>query len=196
MKGYFYLAQAQLELKHPNEALSSALTAYHLCLKANNPSASSISELVLKAKKQKWEAKERDRLRRRSNLLRELEDKLEESAELERLNLQTLTKEGELSKSQGFEEKLEVEHSLAQKLEELRNTFAIADPEHMARRVCTDCSILFDYQLLKHLSRKYQTISLIVYPLASCMIQWSPRMVTHTVEQPSMNTFAGLRQTH
>ncbi|MCJ1370568.1 hypothetical protein MMC20_001781 [Loxospora ochrophaea] len=138
MKGYFYLAQAQLELKHPNEALSSALTAYHLCLKANNPSASSISELVLKAKKQKWEAKERDRLRRRSNLLRELEDKLEESAELERLNLQTLTKEGELSKSQGFEEKLEVEHSLAQKLEELRNTFAIADPEHMARREVPD----------------------------------------------------------
>ena len=37
MKGYYLLAQAQLALKHPNEALSSALTAYERCLEDSRP---------------------------------------------------------------------------------------------------------------------------------------------------------------
>lgn len=68
MKGYFYLAQAQLALHHPNEALSSAVTAYQECLKTGSSSTAKVSELVLQAKKEKWEAKERDRIRRRSDL--------------------------------------------------------------------------------------------------------------------------------
>ena len=51
MKAYYYLAQAQLALHHPNEALSSALTAYDVCLKTNNASASNIAALILQAKK-------------------------------------------------------------------------------------------------------------------------------------------------
>ena len=54
MKGYYLLAQAQLALNHPNEALTSALTAYEKCLETNDKSASAVSGLVLQAKKQKW----------------------------------------------------------------------------------------------------------------------------------------------
>lgn len=76
MKGYYYLAQAQLALHHPNEALNSAMTAYNECLKTNNSSTRNVSQLVLQAKKEKWEAKERERIRRRSALLAELEEEL------------------------------------------------------------------------------------------------------------------------
>ncbi|KAG9762162.1 U-box-domain-containing protein, partial [Aureobasidium melanogenum] len=83
-KSYFYLAQAQLALHHPNEALTSALTAYNQAMnpplaEANKATAAlpSLSELVLKCKKEKFAARERDRRRKRGDVLAELEESLE-----------------------------------------------------------------------------------------------------------------------
>jgi len=135
MKGYYYLAQAQLALHHPNEALSSAFTAYHECLKTGSPSTANVSALVLQAKKEKWEVKERDRLRRRSDLLRELDDGLQQIARLERKNIGARMRSGELSQSDAQEEEEELEASTRHKLDELRSVFAIVDPENMQRRV-------------------------------------------------------------
>lgn len=135
MKGYYYLAQAQLALHHPNEALSSALTAYHECLKIGSSSTGAVSALVLQAKKEKWEGKERDRLRRRSDLLRELEDGLQQVALYERKNINAQLQNGELSESDAQEEEQELEASTRNKLDELRTIFASADPENMQRRV-------------------------------------------------------------
>ena len=135
MKAYYYLAQAQLALHHPNEALNSALTAYDLCLKANSSSASNISILVLQAKKEKWEVRERDRIRRRSALLRELEDTLENSAGVEVREIQKKVDAGELQEIEGDEERADIEVSKRRKVEELRSVFAIADPKNVQRRV-------------------------------------------------------------
>ena len=131
MKAYYYLAQAQLSLNHPNEAFNSAQTAYQICLATLSPSTSAVSNLVLQAKKQKWEAKERERIRQRSELLRELEKGLLEKkkADLQSLKFQML------DFSEEAEEKADIELETRRKIEELRSVFAIADPENMQRRV-------------------------------------------------------------
>lgn len=135
MKAYFYLAQAQLALRHPNEAYTSALTAYEECIKTSNSSAGSVSALVLQAKKQKWEVRERDRIRRRSPLLAELEDNLGHVAGYERHNITARIDRGEISQSEGAEEIEELEQSLKRKVDDLRSIFAISDPKNLQRRV-------------------------------------------------------------
>lgn len=131
MKGYYLLAQSQLALNHPNEALTSAITAYEKCLETNDKSTSAVSGLVLQAKKQKWEAKERERIRNRSSMLRELEDMLMKNKreELRQLRLKMLDFNEEA------EEKSDIELECRKKVEELRTIFAIADPKNLQRRV-------------------------------------------------------------
>jgi STIP1 family protein 1 len=131
MKAYYYLAQAQLALNHPNEALSSALTAYEKCLETWSSSTQAVSGLVLQAKKLKWEAKEKEKIRQRSDLLRELEDGLNNRKRAELRDLKHL----HLDASDEAEEKADVELSTRTKIEELRNVFAVADPKYLQRRV-------------------------------------------------------------
>ncbi|KAL9603939.1 MAG: hypothetical protein Q9219_000877 [cf. Caloplaca sp. 3 TL-2023] len=139
MKAYYYLAQAQLALRHPNEALSSALTAYGECLKSDifNSSTRHISQLVLQAKKEKWEAQERERIRRRSELLKELEDGLTAMKRFELQNL-NVKYEGRGNAMEVLEEREEVETSYRKKIEELRSVFAVADPENLQQREVPD----------------------------------------------------------
>lgn len=138
MKGYYYLAQAQLALRHPNEAYHSALTAYEECIKTSNPSVGSVSALVLQAKKEKWEVKEKDRIRRRSELLAELVDGLGHVAAYEKRSITARIKNGAISQSEGTEEIQELEDSSRKKTEELRSVFAISDPENLQRREVPD----------------------------------------------------------
>lgn len=135
MKGYYYLAQAQLALHHPNEALNSALTAYNECLKTNSTSTRNVSALVLQAKKEKWEAKERDRIRRQSALLRELEDGLNHTAEEELRTLASRVQNGSIDEREGKEEREEIETAWRKKTEELRSVFALSNPANMQIRV-------------------------------------------------------------
>ncbi|KAI0997265.1 hypothetical protein K3495_g10921 [Podosphaera aphanis] len=94
MKAYFQLAQAQLALNLYSEALTSVEMAHKLCLeelqsggKGGN-SIGPITELVLKCKKLDWEAREKEREKNSSKVLREIitgfEDKRD--AEIKRLN--------------------------------------------------------------------------------------------------------------
>jgi len=139
MKGYYYLAQAQIALRHPNEALNSAMTAYGICLKTHDSSTSNISNLILQAKKEKWEAKERERIRRRSDLLRELEDSLTRNADRQMWEAEQKIKHLELGETEGKEEKEEIQTSTRQKMEELMSVFAVSDPENLKRRVRISC---------------------------------------------------------
>ncbi|KAL8630559.1 hypothetical protein Q9189_003708, partial [Teloschistes chrysophthalmus] len=133
MKAYYYLAQAQLALHHPNEALESALTAYKLCVKTESSSTQNASQLVLQAKKEKWEAKERDRIRKRSELLAELEHGLQRMKEFELGNVEFRHKDkGDSTELR--EERQGVEDISRQKIEELRSVFALADPQNLAPR--------------------------------------------------------------
>jgi STIP1 homology and U-box containing protein 1 len=129
--------QAQLELHHPNEALSSALTAYELCSHSvhQTSSAFAISTFVLKCKKAKWELRERDRLWRRSELLRDLEAKLVRDKDTELESIQERARAGELGQIAVQEESNAVEESSRLKVEELRNAFSISHPDHLQKRV-------------------------------------------------------------
>ncbi|KAA6414566.1 MAG: hypothetical protein FRX48_01315 [Lasallia pustulata] len=139
MKAYHHLAAAQLALHHPNEALSSALTAYDLCLASNNAgSAANISALVLQAKKEKWEGRERERLRRRSGMLTELEDGLREIAEREVREVWEGVGREEVRAEEAREEEAEVRGRARRKVEELYRIFAVADPANMQRRQVPD----------------------------------------------------------
>ncbi|KAI9849380.1 MAG: hypothetical protein M1838_000185 [Thelocarpon superellum] len=139
MKAYYYLAQAQVQLHHPNEALSSALTAYDMCLRAGNSAdASSISALVLRAKKEKWEVRERERLRRRSELLAELEDRLEMARRDEVTSIMNRVSANALDMYEAEEERIIVDDLSNKKVQELRSTFALSDPENLQTREVPD----------------------------------------------------------
>ena len=112
-----------------------------------------MSALVLQAKKQKWEARERERLRGRSELLRELEDGLMERQKRE---LRDLRLKG-LDALEEAEEKADIQLETRKKIEELRSVFAIADPKNMPRRVLQSRLDWFHVMLI-YLDRKSQII--------------------------------------
>lgn len=178
-------ARAQLALKHPNEALSSALVAYDLCIRSKTltKDAQTISALVLQCKKAKWEGRERERLRRKSPLLAELEDKIELASNQELASINERADKGELGEIAASEEREEVAKRTAQKLEDLRNIFAIADPDNMSKKEVPDYlidnitfEIMHDRRTLPSLSTSWQSLTS-VQPL-------SQRLVTPTSEQP------------
>ncbi|KAF2673478.1 U-box-domain-containing protein [Microthyrium microscopicum] len=136
MKAFYFLGQAQLELHHPNEALSSALMAYDLCSKSSHQTSSAfaITGFVLKCKKAKWDLREKDRVRRRHDLLGELESKLEEDKKREISSIEERKVTGELGSVAASEETEATTETTQQKIEELRNSFAISDPNHLEKR--------------------------------------------------------------
>lgn len=129
-------AQAQFALHHPNEALSSAIRAYELCVSnpAQTASAFTISALVLKCKRAKWEDRQKRRLHQRSELLRDLEEKLEQDAKREVEELHARRDAGEVGEVEMKEERDWIERGLREKVEELRSVFEIARPEEMETR--------------------------------------------------------------
>ena len=135
MKAYYYLAQAQLGLKHPNEALQSALMAYDLCIKSHDSSGSSICAFVLQAKKEKWEKAERERLRRSNEFLVELEDSLRTKLGRTLDDIDWRRENDMLSETEAIEQREEIITSTQRKLDELVTVFAISNSENMQRRV-------------------------------------------------------------
>jgi STIP1 homology and U-box containing protein 1 len=135
-----YAGQAQLELNHPNEALSSALMAYDICSKSvhQTSSAFQISTFVLKCKKAKWDLRERDRIRLRNELLGELEAKLVQDRNTELNSISQRSQSGELGEIAVQEETALVEETTNRKINELRNAFAISNPLQLEKREIPD----------------------------------------------------------
>ena len=138
MKAWYYLAQAQINLRHPNEALSSALRAYEICLNIGDSSAGPIANLILRAKKEKWEAKEKERIRKRSELLHELGRGLTSMGDYESSNIKLSLRNGEITKSEAEEREAEMAIITRSKIEEVEAAFAISDPDHLQRREVPD----------------------------------------------------------
>ena len=89
----------------------------------------------MKCKKAKWDLRERDRLRRRSELLSELEEKLLQGKEEELSAIKVRAAAGELGQVAVEEETAAVEKESQLKVNELRNVFAISDPANLTKRV-------------------------------------------------------------
>ncbi|KIW05932.1 uncharacterized protein PV09_03125 [Verruconis gallopava] len=136
LKGYYFLAQAQYELQHPNEALISAMTAYDICARAKTQTSNafSIAQFVLKCKKAKWDLREKERLRRRNGLLKELELKLEADQQAELDDIERRRQAGEIGEVGAAEEISEVKEMYQTKIHDLRTAFANSDPNNMEKR--------------------------------------------------------------
>jgi STIP1 family protein 1 len=140
MKAFFYLAQAQLAINHPNEALSSALMAYELCTSSaqQTSNAATISALVLRCKKAKWDIRERERIRRRKDLLANLDTLLEREFKHDVDDINARIESGATSLSDGHEERDERRAEFDKKRDDLHTAFAISDPEHQHKREVPD----------------------------------------------------------
>ncbi|KAF2707418.1 U-box-domain-containing protein [Pleomassaria siparia CBS 279.74] len=140
MKAYFYLAQAQIAINHPNEALSSALRAYELCTQSaqQTSNAATISALVLKCKKAKWDIRERERIRRRADLLSDLDASLEVSYKKEADDIEARIEAGDIGNVEGIEEKKELRAEWEKKRDDLRTAFALSDPQMLGKREVPD----------------------------------------------------------
>jgi hypothetical protein len=114
--------------------------AYELCTTSaqQTSNAATISALVLKCKKAKWDIRERERIRRRGDLLSDLESMLETQFKKDMDDIEARMETGETSRSDGQEEKAERKTEFEKKRDDLRTAFAISDPEHQQKREVPD----------------------------------------------------------
>ncbi|KAI7206425.1 U-box-domain-containing protein [Hortaea werneckii] len=133
-KAYYFLAQAQLALHHPHEALSSALTAYEQ-VRDPKPNAKIgprdlevFSAFVLKCKKAKFAVRDRERLRRQGDLRAELEGLLEERRQREVGSVAGLLERGEIGQVEASERTQEAHETFTRQTADLVTVFASADP--------------------------------------------------------------------
>lgn len=143
-KAYYFLAQAQLALHHPHEALSSALTAYE---QVRNPAPSAktspkdletFSAFVLRCKKAKFAVRDRERLRRQHDLRAELEEALEKTKQHDLDTISLRLDRRELGQVEASEYTQEILDGFERKRNELRSVFALADPTHHKPREIPD----------------------------------------------------------
>lgn len=137
-------AQAQLALHHPHEALSSALTAYDQVLhpapaaKISPQDLQTFSLFVLKCKKAKFSARDRDRLRRQGSLLAELEDTIESTLQRDSALITSLLHSGQIGQVEASDRNTELSVSHDTKIATLRSVFEAADPVNCTVREIPD----------------------------------------------------------
>ncbi|RGP74240.1 stip1 likey and u-box containing 1 [Fusarium longipes] len=78
MKARYYLAQAQLSLGDYDASLTNALHAHKLCTATNDRSLAAVTGLVLRCKKERWDDREKKRMREAKDLEMELVNLLNE----------------------------------------------------------------------------------------------------------------------
>lgn len=114
--------------------------AYELCTNSaqQTSNAATISALVLRCKKAKWDIRERERIRRRGGLLADLELMLETQFKKDTDDVEARIEAGEVSRVEAAEEKEELHLEFTKKRNDLRTAFAISDPEHQQKREIPD----------------------------------------------------------
>ncbi|CZT17651.1 related to U-box domain protein [Ramularia collo-cygni] len=143
-KAFYFLAQAQLALHHPHEALSSALTAYGQVLhpspaaKISPLDLQTFSAFVLKCKKAKFSFRDRERLRRQGDMRAEFEDMLETTKQSELVTISQLLHSGQLGQVEAFERSEEIKNNFATKFATLRSVFEAADPKNFKPKEIPD----------------------------------------------------------
>jgi STIP1 family protein 1 len=208
MKAYYFLAQAQIALHRPSDALASAKEAHRLCVEEihkGGKGASSIgpiTELVLRCKKEAWEAKEKERLDAQGGLVRELEGLLEKERDrrLEELHARAAT---EMTDGEGVNvavEEQKITEEYARKIEEVRNMGVAAGTvgeEGKRRNVpdwCID-DITFSVMVDPVVVRPIPPFRLPCIYLLTLFTTYRPRQASPMTAAPSWNTWSALRRT-
>ncbi|QPC63910.1 hypothetical protein HYE67_006141 [Fusarium culmorum] len=129
MKARYYLAEAQLALRDYDASLESALHAHKLCAATNDRSLAAVTSLVLRCKKERWDDREKKRMRQAKDLEREVLDML------------TREKEAALAETEDGMEKQEIEEETQAKIERMENIFEIAREDAEKKREIPDWAI-------------------------------------------------------
>ncbi|SPN99916.1 related to CHIP protein (carboxyl terminus of Hsc70-interacting protein) [Cephalotrichum gorgonifer] len=129
MKAHYYLSQSQLAIRDYEAALEHALKAHQICVGTGDKSLAAVTAQVLSCKKERWEDRERRRIR--------------EGAELETATLDLMEREREalLAGAEGEFERKDVQEEWDQKIAELKRTFEAARAADSKRRKVPDWAI-------------------------------------------------------
>lgn len=114
--------------------------AYELCTTSaqQTSNAATISALVVRCKKAKWDIRERERIRRRADTMADLERLLETEYKKDIENVDARAEANEISSVEAQEEKAELTTTFESKRNDLRTAFALSDPEHQQLREVPD----------------------------------------------------------
>ncbi|ROV93206.1 hypothetical protein VMCG_08754 [Cytospora schulzeri] len=134
MKALFQMAQAQVELRDYDDALENALRAHGIAARTEDKSLSAVTQLVLRCKKERWDDRERARLRQGSELEREVLELLAREAE------RAVAECGDGADGDEAERR-DVQAEWDAKLAAMRATFERARGEQGKRRAVPDWAI-------------------------------------------------------
>ena len=129
MKANYYLTQAHLELHNYEEALHYARCAHKLCVQTNDRSMPQATALVLRCKKERWDALEKKRERAGRQLEEDLLALLKHEYDEQAASCQTDV------------ERREVEGEYKAKVEQTEQVFNTAREKKDQRRVVPDWAI-------------------------------------------------------
>ncbi|KAJ0382004.1 hypothetical protein COL922a_013422 [Colletotrichum nupharicola] len=129
LKAHYYLSQAQLALKDYESALTNSLRAHQLCVQTGDKSLAAITAQVLRSKKERWDWKERHRLRE----AHQMENEIVEMMERERKQA--------VDDAMDDSEKKEIEAEWDKKIQLLRETFEKSRPVEEQRGEVPDWAI-------------------------------------------------------
>ncbi|KAM0563425.1 hypothetical protein ACHAPJ_001146 [Fusarium lateritium] len=129
MKARYYLAQAQLALRDYDASLASALHAHKLCAATNDRSLAAVTNLALRCKKERWDDREKKRMREAKDLEREV------------LELLGREKDAALVETDDGMEKQEIEEESEAKMERMKDIFERARADAEKKREVPDWAI-------------------------------------------------------
>lgn len=131
MKAVFYMAEAQLELRDFDNALRTAQHAHELFSHSDDglKSLASVTKLVLRCRKERWDERERRRLREKSALERDVVELMERE------------RDAALSAAVDDAELQDIQKEWDAKIETLKDTFQRARGEEGKRRKVPDWAI-------------------------------------------------------
>lgn len=129
MKARYYLAEAQLALHDYDASLESALKAHKLCAATNDRSLAAVTSLVLRCKKERWDDRERKRMRETKDLEREV------------LELLNKDKDAMLAETDDGMEKQEIEEENEAKIARMKDIFEKARADSEKKREVPDWAI-------------------------------------------------------
>ena len=141
MKAYYYLAQALLELRHTEEALSIAKRSYAICLETNDSSSEVLSQFVLRVKQGQWRNRERTRLRDLNETLGFLEDLLDQRIEKDLEDIEFRFARQELGMAGREEERTSLGKEAEERRKLLREVFANPQRPETTERIVPDYMI-------------------------------------------------------
>lgn len=129
MKAHYYLSQAQLAIGDFDGALTNGLAAHKICATTNDKSLGAITNIVLRCKKDRWEDREKKRLRQE----RELEEDV--------LELLAGDRDAMLKTESDETERKIIEEEANEKMKALRKVFENAREQDLKRREVPDWAI-------------------------------------------------------